>query len=87
VVVIYIAQSFASSKLSKHRLYSRQLIHASLRTAFTWLNRAVYALFNAPPRLATDREGRKAEGRALEEFKIMLKGRVSLCLNASLYRN
>jgi len=70
VVVIHSAQSFASSKLSKHRLYSRQLIHTSLSVAFIWLNRAVYALFNVPPRLATDREERKADGRELGELKM-----------------
>jgi len=70
VVVFHSAQSFASSKLGKHRLYSRQLIYVSLRAAFIWLNRAIYALFNAPPRLATDREGCKAEGRVLGELKI-----------------
>jgi len=70
VVVFHSAQSFASSKLGKHRLYGGQLIYASLRAAFIWLNRAVYALFNAPSRVVADGEACKADGRELSEFKI-----------------
>ena len=69
MIVINFAWSFAGNKLGKHRRYGRHL-HASIRAISTWHNRVVCALFNAPPRLATDREGRKAEGRALGEFKI-----------------